>query len=86
MTHPSGTDVSTTYTVTGMTCEHCANAVSTEIAKLPGVRDVRVDVDTGAVAVTSAGPLRDADVDAAVDEAGYALAGPDAGQSALPES
>jgi copper chaperone len=67
---------STTYRVTGMTCEHCVKAVSGELAKLPGVTDVRVDLDTGTVAVTSDSPLDDADVARAVDEAGYQIGEP----------
>ncbi|SKB07281.1 heavy-metal-associated domain-containing protein [Aeromicrobium choanae] len=66
----------TTYTVNGMTCGHCAAAVTEEISTLPGVEDVAVDVASGAVSVTSTAPLDDAAVAAAVDEAGYALAGP----------
>ena len=66
--------VTTTYTVTGMTCEHCVNAVTGEIVALPGVDDVRIDLGTGAVTVTSETPLAAADVRAAVDEAGYELA------------
>lgn len=64
-----------TYTVTGMTCEHCVRAVSAEIGRLDGVTDVRVDLGSGAVTVTSTSPLADSDVAAAVDEAGYELAG-----------
>lgn len=67
--------VTTTYTVTGMTCGHCAQAVTTELTALSGVDDVQVDVASGAVTVTSAAPLDEADVRAAVDEAGYELAG-----------
>jgi copper chaperone len=63
----------TSYNVSGMSCQHCVNAVSTEIAKLPGVTGVSVDLATGSVAVTSAAQLADADVAAAVDEAGYEL-------------
>jgi copper chaperone len=66
--------VTTTYTVTGMTCEHCVRAVTGELSALPGVAAVSVDLGTGAVAVTSAAPLPDDSVRAAVDEAGYALA------------
>jgi copper chaperone len=66
--------VSTTYSVTGMTCGHCAQAVTAELTALPGVEDVQVDVASGAVTVTSAAPLADDDVRAAVDEAGYELA------------
>lgn len=62
-----------TYRVRGMTCGHCVNAVSGEIAKLPGVTDVDVALDTGRVAVTSDGPLEEDAVRAAVDEAGYQL-------------
>ncbi|HEY7224124.1 MAG TPA: cation transporter [Micromonosporaceae bacterium] len=63
----------TTYTVTGMTCEHCVNAVSTEIGKLAGVAGVTVDLASGAVTVSSADPLERSAVAAAVDEAGYQL-------------
>ncbi len=66
--------VLTTYTVTGMTCDHCVQAVSGELAALPGVDSVTVDLASGAVTVSSAAPLADADVQAAVDEAGYELA------------
>ena len=64
-----------TYLVRGMTCGHCVAAVSGEIAKLPTVRAVDVDLDTGAVAVTSDEPLSLESVRGAVDEAGYELAG-----------
>lgn len=63
-----------TFTVTGMTCGHCVSAVSEEIGRLPGVRDVTVDLTTGAVTVSSDAELSVEDVRAAVDEAGYALA------------
>lgn len=64
-----------TYQVSGMTCGHCVNSVSTELSALPGVTDVQVDLAAGRVTVTSQNPL-DADaVRAAVDEAGYDLVG-----------
>ena len=66
--------VTSTYTVTGMTCGHCAGAVTREISSLDGVADVQVDLGSGAVTVTSDAPLSDDDVRAAVDEAGYELA------------
>jgi copper chaperone CopZ len=71
----SVTTTTTTYQVTGMTCGHCEAAVSGELTRLPGVREVRVDLATGAVTVTSDGPLPVDDVRDAVDEAGYRLAG-----------
>ena len=64
-----------TYTVTGMTCAHCVRSVTEEISALDGVADVAVDLPTGAVAVTSARPLDEAQLRAAVEEAGYVLAG-----------
>jgi copper chaperone len=67
--------VTSTYSVVGMTCGHCASAVTAELTALPGVADVQVDVAAGAVTVTSAAPLDEAAVRAAVDEAGYELAG-----------
>jgi copper chaperone CopZ len=66
--------VTTSYTVTGMTCEHCVNAVTGELTALPGVKAVQIDLGTGAVTVTSEAPLAAEDVRAAVDEAGYELA------------
>ena len=65
---------SQTFTVTGMTCGHCAASVTEEISEIDGVQDVAVVVETGAVTVTSAEPLDEADVRAAVEEAGYQLA------------
>jgi copper chaperone len=60
-----------TFTVTGMTCEHCARAVSDEIGGLRGVVRVDVDLATGRVQVASDGSLADADVRGAVAAAGY---------------
>lgn len=65
--------INTEYNVQGMTCGHCAQAVTAEIKKLAGVNDVQVSVETGVVTVASAGALDVEDVAAAVDEAGYEL-------------
>jgi copper ion binding protein len=65
----------TSYRVQGMTCGHCASAVTEEITRIDGVRQVDVDVAGGSVVVTSEQPVdRDA-VAAAVTEAGYQLVG-----------
>lgn len=64
-----------TYTVEGMTCGHCVSSVSAELARIPGVSDVQVDLASGAVTLTSQQPVDDAAVRAAVDEAGYQLVG-----------
>lgn len=63
------------YTVTGLTCQHCVAAVTEEVGKLGGVRDVQVDLAAGRVRITSGEPLDVAAVRAAVEEAGYELAG-----------
>jgi copper chaperone len=64
----------TTFRVAGMTCGHCVRAVTEEVTKLSGVASVDVDLASGQVTVASAAPLDDADIAAAVDEAGYELA------------
>ena len=64
----------TTYNVTGMSCGHCVAAVTAELSKLPGVASVDVELSTGTVSVESEAALDPADVAAAVDEAGFALA------------
>lgn len=66
-----------TYAVSGMSCQHCVDAVTTEVTKLAGVRSVDVDLAAGTVAVTSEAPLDLEVVRAAIDEAGYDLAPPE---------
>ena len=61
-----------TYTVTGMTCGHCRNAVMQEVLQVPGVRAVDVDLDARLLTVAGE-DFDDTAVAAAVDEAGYAL-------------
>ncbi len=63
-----------TYTVVGMTCGHCVSSVSEEVSALAGVEQVDVDLKSGVVTVTSEAALDEAQVKAAVEEAGYALA------------
>lgn len=76
---------STTYQVTGMTCEHCVRAVTEELESVPGVSAVTIALVPGgesAVTVTSDAPLAADAVAAALDEAGaYRLSG-DAGAPA----
>jgi copper chaperone len=63
----------TTYKVTGMSCEHCVNAVTSELNNLDGVSGVTVDlVPNGAslLTITSANAVSDDAVAAALDEAG----------------
>jgi copper chaperone CopZ len=66
--------VTSTYTVNGMTCGHCIDAVTEGLGRLPGVHEVQVELPTGMVVVTSDGPLPIDEVRLAVDVAGYELA------------
>jgi copper chaperone len=62
-----------TYTVEGMTCGHCRDAVMQEVLQVPGVR--AADVDLGLKQLVVAGEEIDDDaIRAAVDGAGYELA------------
>ncbi len=62
-----------TYTVVGMTCDHCATSVTEEVGAVPGVTDIDVDLATGGLTVTSES-TDDSAVRAAVAEAGYQVA------------
>jgi copper chaperone len=64
-----------TYTVVGMTCGHCVSAVTEEVSQVPGVTAVDVDLASGGLTVSSAAPVDDSAVLAAVEEAGYEVAG-----------
>jgi copper chaperone len=61
------------YQVPDISCEHCKHSIEGEVAKLPGVS--RVEVTVAAKTVTVEGSADDADIRAAIDEAGYDIAG-----------
>ena len=64
-----------TYTVEGMTCGHCVASVTEEVALIPGVTDVTVVLERGALTVTSDAPVDFDRIVEAVAEAGdYTLA------------
>jgi copper ion binding protein len=64
-----------TYSVIGMTCDHCVRAVEGEVAKIAGVTSVAVDLGAGRVTLRSKEPVDPAAVRAAVEEAGYEVGG-----------
>jgi len=66
--------ITETHDVVGMTCDHCARAVTAEVSSIAGVTDVAVDVTTGAVRVTADQPVPTDALRAAIEEAGYTLA------------
>lgn len=59
------------YQVTGMTCGHCEASVREEVEQIAGVEEVKVSSQTGELLVTASGDIDDAEVLAAVEEAGY---------------
>jgi copper chaperone CopZ len=61
------------YDVPGISCGHCKMAIEGEVAKVAGVDRVEVSVDDKVVTVE--GTAADADLRAAIDEAGYEVAG-----------
>ncbi|MGW4061659.1 heavy-metal-associated domain-containing protein [Amycolatopsis sp. NPDC004747] len=63
------------YTVSGMSCGHCAQSVTEEIAALPGVAGVDVDVAAGRVLVRAESALPEGNVRTAVEEAGFTYDG-----------
>ena len=59
-----------THTVLGMSCGHCKATIERALHRLPGVEEVRVDLE--AKRVTVSGPtLDDKRLCEAIDEAGY---------------
>ena len=66
------------FPVTGLTCGHCVGAITSEVKAVPGVTDVLIDLVSGGtsiLSVTADKSITDAEVIAALDEAGeYQLA------------
>lgn len=65
------------YAVPGISCDHCAAAITGEVSTVPGVISVDVSVDDKIVTV--AGEAEQAAVEAAIEEAGYEVSGVTAG-------
>jgi copper chaperone CopZ len=66
--------ITTTVSVSGMTCGHCISSVSEEIESLAGVEGVDVDLNAGGIStvtITSSQELSTAEIGEAVAEAGY---------------
>ena len=60
------------YSVPGISCDHCKQAIEAGVAKLKGVETVRVDIETKTVEVE--GEASPEDVRAVIEEAGYEIA------------
>jgi copper chaperone len=59
-----------TYSVPGVSCAHCRQAIVDEVSTVAGVAAVDVDLEAKRVTVT-ADPLDEPAIVAAIDEAGY---------------
>ena len=59
-----------TLHISGMTCQHCVMAVTRALEECDGVSAVSVDLDNG-LAVVSGTDMKEEDLHAAVDDAGY---------------
>ena len=68
------------YSVPGVTCEHCRAAIVKEVDVVAGVESVVVDLEQKLVDVRGV-DLDDVAIRAAIDEAGYDVAGLDDEQS-----
>jgi copper chaperone len=66
--------VVTTYQVSGLSCAHCAGAITGAVSRLDAVQAVAVNLEASTVTVTGE-PVDDDLVRAAIDEAGYAVVG-----------
>jgi copper chaperone len=59
-----------TYSVPGVSCEHCRRAITEEVGEVAGVREVAVDLDAKRVVVRGE-RLDDGALREAIEEAGY---------------
>lgn len=66
--------MTTVYSVPDMSCQHCVDALTNGVGGVPGVDHVAVDLAARTVTVQWAAGDRDADVRAAIDDAGYEIA------------
>jgi copper ion binding protein len=65
--------VTRTYSVPGISCDHCKHAIESEVSTVDGV--ARVVVDVAARTVDVDGDAPDQAIRAAIEEAGYDVAG-----------
>ena len=61
------------YSVPGVSCAHCKQAIEGEVSQVQGVESVEVDLDAKTVTV-SGDPLDEGAIIGAIDEAGYEVA------------
>ena len=64
--------MTTTYSVPEISCDHCKSTIETAVGRLDSVSSVVVDVDAKTVSVDGGA---EAAIVAAIEEAGYDVAG-----------
>jgi len=63
-----------TYTVPEISCEHCVRAITNELASVPGVEVVNIDIPTKVVTLRHSDEVTDEQIIATIAEAGYEVA------------
>ena len=63
----------TTIKVTGMSCQHCVNAVTKALSGIEGIQDVQVFLDKGEAQFTEAKPVSKEVIREALKKAGHDL-------------
>ncbi len=59
------------FKVPGISCQHCVNAITKEVAAVPGVKAVQVTLDSKTVRVEHEEKVTVDTLVAAINEAGY---------------
>jgi copper ion binding protein len=62
-----------TYSVPGVSCAHCRQAIEGEVSQVDGVESVEVNLEAKTVTV-SGEPLDETAIVGAIDDAGYEVA------------
>ena len=57
--------------VVGMHCPSCVNAVELCLKDVDGIEDAKADLDSGITTITMSDDVSDADINEAVEEAGF---------------
>ena len=63
--------MTTILSVPEISCQHCVNAITKEVSRLQGVRNVQVDLATKRVSVDASEQVSPAQLVEAINEAGY---------------
>lgn len=59
------------FTVQDISCGHCAQAITQEVTTVPGVQNVKVDINTKRVSVEANDQVSTDTIVQAINEAGY---------------